>query len=67
MRAVDWTAGELFPPAYGRRYWTIIVRRCPSCAYMHVHRTPYPGVEFTRVRPCGGIYAVRCLPVGVMA
>lgn len=59
-RALVVVNGELHPPAGRRHRWLLLVRRCPGCTYLHIHRTEYPGAgHWQRVGSCGTEYAVR--------
>lgn len=58
--------GELFEPFGRRRMWSIIVRRCPACAHMHVHKTGDPTKgHYLRTGSCGAEYLIR--PVARLA
>jgi hypothetical protein len=56
--------GELFSP-YGRRHlWSLIVRRCPNCRHMHIHKIGNPSAEsWIKTGSCGRDYRVVVRPV----
>lgn len=56
--------GEYFPPAGRRRLGVVIVRRCPACAHLHLHRAVLVGTAdgSTRTGSCGRSYVLRVLP-----
>lgn len=56
--------GEFHPPCGRRGLGAVIVRRCPACQYLHIHRAmlvrTVDGSE--RTGSCGVTYIVRVLP-----
>lgn len=51
--------GELHRPGGRRRQWVLIVRRCPACEHLHLHRTERPAARtWPRTGSCGTRYTV---------
>lgn len=52
--------GELHPPAGRRHLWVLLVRRCPACAHLHIHRVGRPSAgTHRRTGSCGADYEIR--------
>lgn len=56
--------GVWYPPAGRRRLGVVIVRRCPACLHLHLHRAMLVGTAdgSTRIGGCGRAYVLRVLP-----
>lgn len=60
--------GELHAPAGRRTLYVLLVRRCPACAHLHVHRTGRPAAtSWSRSGSCGAAYEVVLAPRAVAA
>jgi len=58
-RVLPVASGELFSPCGRRRLWSLIVRRCPNCSHLHIHRLGNPAADtFIRTGSCGAAYKV---------
>jgi hypothetical protein len=59
--------GIWYPPAGRRRLGAIVVRTCPRCSYLHLHRSAGPVTSTTRQGSCGAEYTIRVARVGGVA
>lgn len=59
--------GIWYPPAGRRRHGAIVVRTCPACRHMHLHRSDGPVTSTTRTGSCGAEYTIRVVQVGGVA
>lgn len=65
-------AGEFHPPAGRRTLGVVVVRSCPACHQMHLHRAETVGSAHMaeRVGSCGATYLLNvhhALPIGGVA
>lgn len=49
----------MFAPYGRRRLWALVVRHCPGCGYLHLHKMGNPGAaSWRRTGSCGTQYLV---------
>lgn len=60
--------GELHAPAGRRTLHVLVVRHCPGCAHLHLHRVGDPSrIGYLRVGSCGVTYRVDVAPALAVA
>lgn len=50
--------GYLAPPIGRRTQWAIVVPRCVSCGFLHIHRSTSGDVARQRTGSCGAVYRI---------
>lgn len=53
---------ELHPPAGRRRLPLLLVRSCPACRHLHIHRGTGIAGSGVRTGSCGVVYQLHVLP-----
>lgn len=63
-RELPIAVGEFYPPAGRRHLGVVVVRSCPACLHLHLHRANAAGSAdgTTRTGSCGAEYRLRVLP-----
>jgi hypothetical protein len=56
--------GIYYPPSGRRRLGAIVVRSCPACLHLHLHRAAGPVASTPRTGSCGAEYVIRVARVG---
>lgn len=59
--------GIYYRPAGRRRLGAIVVRTCPACGHLHLHRATGPTTSVVREGSCGVEYTVRVVQIGGVA
>jgi hypothetical protein len=60
-------SGTYYPPAGRRRLGVIVVRTCPACLHLHLHRASGPTASVVRTGSCGAEYSISVARIGGVA